>query len=173
MLHVDDEKGIGQAAHVLDATDGSLELVHFTMTHERLSLGELLEGAVIGLRLEVAQALDGLANRLVVREHAAKPTLVDVGLADARSLLPDDLGGSSLGADEEDLVLLRGHRANLTEHLAQARKSLFEIDDVDLVARAENERRHLGIPIASLVAEVHASLQEIPHRYIGHHFAPG
>jgi len=46
---------------------------------------------------------------------------------------------------------------------------LGEVDDVDPVALGEDERLHLGVPTASLVAEVDSGFQQLPHRN-GRHF---
>jgi hypothetical protein len=40
---------------------------------------------------------------------------------------------------------------------------LLEVDDVDLVAMAEDERGHLRVPEAGLVAEVDAGFQHLAH----------
>jgi hypothetical protein len=48
---------------------------------------------------------------------------------------------------------------------------VLEVDDVNLVAGTEDEGLHLGIPIAGLVAEVHASLQHFFHGN-GSHVSP-
>ena len=45
---------------------------------------------------------------------------------------------------------------------------LGEVDDVDPVALREDERAHLGIPAAGLVAEVNAGLEQLPHGDGGH-----
>ena len=45
---------------------------------------------------------------------------------------------------------------------------LGEVDDVDPVALREDERAHLGIPAASLVAEMDAGLEKLPHGDGGH-----
>jgi hypothetical protein len=42
-------------------------------------------------------------------------------------------------------------------------QGLFEVDDVDLVAMAEDERGHLGVPEAGLVAEMDTRLQHLTH----------
>jgi hypothetical protein len=42
-------------------------------------------------------------------------------------------------------------------------QGLFEVDDVDLVAMAEDERGHLGVPETGLVAEMNAGLQHLAH----------
>jgi hypothetical protein len=41
---------------------------------------------------------------------------------------------------------------------------LLEVDDVDLVALAEDVLGHLRIPVARLVAEMDAGLQHLTHR---------
>jgi hypothetical protein len=45
---------------------------------------------------------------------------------------------------------------------------------MDPVADAEEIRRHLGIPAAGVVAEMHASFQELAHRegWQSHVFSP-
>jgi hypothetical protein len=40
---------------------------------------------------------------------------------------------------------------------------LGQINDVNVVAGAENEGRHLGIPAVALVAEVTASFEKLTH----------
>ena len=52
--------------------------------------------------VELLEAVDPLVHGLEVGEHAAEPTLVDVGHPDARRLLGDGLLGLLLGADEHD-----------------------------------------------------------------------
>jgi hypothetical protein len=49
----------------------------------------------------------------------------------------------------------------------EQRHGLREIDDVDVVARTENEIGHLGIPAVRLVAEMNASLQQLTHGEFG------
>jgi hypothetical protein len=40
---------------------------------------------------------------------------------------------------------------------------LVEVDDVDSVALSENELLHLWIPTTSLVSEMNASFEHLPH----------
>ena len=68
----------GNAAHVLDAAQRSLELVELALVAQRLALGHALEGAVRAIALHVLQPLDRLLDGLEVREHAAEPAVVDV-----------------------------------------------------------------------------------------------
>jgi hypothetical protein len=58
---------------------------------------------------------------------------------------------------------LTGERGRLLEQ----RQGLFQVDDVDLVAMAEDERGHLRVPVAGLVAEMDAGLEHLTHGH-GH-----
>ena len=59
------------------------------------------------------------------------------------------------------------------ERVQIKRQRLFEIDNVDLVAFTEDERRHLGIPKAGLVPKVHARLQHLTHGNVRHFVTSG
>ena len=76
----------------------------------------------------------------------------------------DRLLGLLLRADEEDLVAAGDGLADELERDVQALDGLGEVDDVDPVALGEDERLHLGIPAAGLVAEVDSGLEQLPHR---------
>ena len=104
VVHIDDEQRIRQTAHLLDAAEAALQLLHQARLLQRLLLRQHVERAVLGLGLQVRQATDGLPDGLVVGQRAAEPALVDERHADALRLLADDLRGGPLGADEEDLV---------------------------------------------------------------------
>ena len=43
------------------------------------------------------------------------------------------------------------------------RHRLGQIDDVDVVARPVDERRHLRVPTVGLMTKMHASLEELAH----------
>src|SRR6185295_267914 len=53
--------------------------------------------------------------------------------------------------------------AHLDQGLVQQRHRLCEIDDMNVVASAEDERSHLRIPAVALVAEVTAGLEQLTH----------
>jgi hypothetical protein len=105
--HVHHEQRIRQAAHVLDAADAALELFQVALHGQRLALREQLEGTVLGLGLQVVQALDGLTDGLVVGEHPAQPALVHIRHAHPGSLLADGIRSGPLGADEQHLFTRR------------------------------------------------------------------
>ena len=52
------------------------------------------------------------------------------------------------------------------------RLRLLEIDDVDLVALAEDERGHLRVPEAGLMSEMDTRFQHLSHGHAGHEKSP-
>src|SRR5690606_4743675 len=98
VLDVDHEDGIGQAAHVLDTAQAAIQFFQITGAHQRFFLGQLGESAVFGLDFQIAQTLDRLTNGLVVGQHAAEPTVINIGHAGAGGFFSNDLAGSALGA---------------------------------------------------------------------------
>ena len=123
-----------------------------------------LEVAGLLARLELLEQADALLDRDEVGEHAAEPALVDVRLLGAGRLLGDRLLGLLLGADEQDRLAAGDGLADELEGDVQALDGLGEVDDVDPVALREDERAHLGVPAAGLVAEVDSGLEQLPHR---------
>ena len=113
--------------------------------------------------LHVLEALDRAANRLEVRQRAAEPALVDPAAAGALSFRRDDFAAAALRVDEEDLAALSGKLTNELERFVELLNRLFEVDDVDLVAGAEDVLSHLGVPETRLVAEVAAGLKHFTH----------
>ena len=69
--------------------------------------------------------------------------------------------GLPLGADEEHLAARRGRLAHEVERLLEARQRLVEVDDVDAVALAEEERLHARVPAPGLVPEVDARFEQL------------
>jgi hypothetical protein len=83
----------------------------------------------------------------------------------AQRLLAHDLARLALGADEQQLPAVGGQLARELERLLVHRQGFFQVDDVDLVAVAEDVRRHLRVPVAGLVSEMDARLQHLTHCY--------
>src|SRR5580765_5638151 len=73
-------------------------------------------------------------------------------------------GCRALGADEQDGSPVGGQLTHELQRVLVHRQGLFQVDDVDLVAVAEDERRHLRVPVAGLVSEMDARLQHLTHR---------
>jgi hypothetical protein len=51
----------------------------------------------------------------------------------------------------------------MAEASANSGCRLFEVDDVNLVSLAENERLHLRVPEASLMSKVNTRFQHLSH----------
>ena len=129
-----------------------------------LFLGQSVEVAGLLAGLELVEQPDALLDGHEVGEHAAEPALVDVRHAGARRLGGERLLGLLLGADEEHDVAAGDGLAHEVEGGLEPLRGLGEVDDVDPVALREDERAHLGIPAAGLVAEVDSGLEQLPHR---------
>jgi len=69
----------------------------------------------------------------------------------------------ALGADEQDGAAIGGQSTHEFQRLLVHFHRLFEVDDVNLVARAEDEIRHLRVPVARLMAEVDPGFQHLTH----------
>ena len=86
------------------------------------------------------------------------------GMPRALRFLGDDLARLPLGADEQDRAAVRGQLADVLHRIVVLLERALEVDDVDLVALAEDELGHLRVPVPRLVAEMDAGLQHLTHR---------
>ena len=75
----------------------------------------------------------------------------------------DHITRLALGAHHQDGAALAAELAHKLHRLLELRQRLLEVDDVNLVAMAVNERRHLGVPEAGLVSEMDARFQHFTH----------
>ena len=117
-------------------------------------------------------AVDARTNGHEVGEHAAEPALVDVRHIGALGCVLDSLLSLLLGADEQNLTALGADVLEEGIGLVSLDDGLFEIEDVDAVALAEDERTHLGVPATGLVTEVAASLEQGTDINLGSHVLP-
>jgi len=101
-----------------------------------------------------------------------QPALVDVGLADARGLLRDDLLSLLLGADEEDGATVGDRLLGELVGLVDVRQGLLQVDDVDAGALREDEALHLRVPATGLVSEVDAAVEQLANCDDGHGRSP-
>ena len=69
----------------------------------------------------------------------------------------------ALGANEQDLAAAGGGLLDEIERALEQAHGLIEVDDVDAVARAVDERRHLRVPAMLLVAEMNARFEKLTH----------
>ena len=104
-----------------------------------------------------AHALDRVRDRLPVGQRAAEPAVVHVILRAALRRRGDRLRRLPLRADEQDAAAARRRIAQGDQRLVQQRHGLGQVDDVDVVARAVDVRRHLGVPALGAMAEMGAA----------------
>ena len=164
LLRVDDEHRARQAAHRLDAAQRLLQLDALTLEAEHFLLGQALEGAVLGHLFDRPQALDRALDRLEVGERAAEPAVGHVVLTGALGLFLNDFLRLLLGADEQHRLARRHRVDDELVGLVEQLDRVLQVDDVDAVARGENEFFHLGVPPLGLVTEVNPGLQQLTHR---------
>jgi hypothetical protein len=132
----------------------AVDLAHLA-THAGLDLlGELLHRPLALEALELLETLETATDRRVVGQRAADPTLGHDRHAAALGLTRDDVLDLTLRAHEEDLRTLGSHAHEEVAGPQQTLDGLAQVDDVDEVALAVDERAHLGVPVAGLMAEV-------------------
>jgi hypothetical protein len=68
-------------------------------------------------------------------------------------------GRGALGADEQHAATGGGDVTDGSKRAIQHRHGLLQIDDVDLVAGAIQERRHARVPAAGMVTKMNAGLE--------------
>ena len=186
LLHgVQDEDGVGQALHVLDATQVALELHQLAAQQQGLLLGHRLELAGVAHALVLLHLGYALRDRLEVREHAAQPPLVHIGHAALLGVGTDGVLGLALRADEQHPPAIGDEIADERVRGFDPLERLLEVDDVDTRPLAVDESPHPRIPTAGLVSEVDACLEQLLHGHDCHvvpslpigssrpHLAPG
>ena len=163
----------GVFVQVADTAERLVQLVELALLEQQLLLGEAAVGRVLEVELlELLHAREALGDRLEVGEQATEPALVDVGLADARRLLGDDLLRLLLGADEEDRAAVGDRLLDEVVRLVDVRQRLLQVDDVDAAALGEDEALDLRVPPAGLVSEVDAAVEQLADGDDGHGRSP-
>ena len=92
-----------------------------------------------------------------------KPALIDVIHLAAGGFFGDSFLRLALGADEQDILALRGHFTDETGGVFEQLQGFLEIDDVNAVAFAEDVFLHLGVPTLGLVPEVYTGFEQFFH----------
>jgi hypothetical protein len=105
-----------------------------------------------------------LLDCLVIGQHAAQPSVIDIRRAAAHGFFLDDFARLALGTDEENGALVGGEPAHEFQRLQVLFHRLLEVDDVDLVAMAEDVRCHPRVPVAGLMPEVDPGFEHFTHR---------
>ena len=159
---VDDEQHVGQAAHFLDAAQGTVQLVALAGEVEQFLLGQAY-ALLDQLFIQLAQALDRVGDGLPVGHHAAEPAVVDVVLAAALGGFGDLVTRLPLGADKQHPPSRGNGIAHRRHGAVQKGHRLLQVDDVDFFADPEQIGGHLGVPAPRVVPEVHARFQKLAY----------
>ncbi len=101
-------------------------------------------------------ALDGVE----IGEHAAQPAFDHIETAALRSFLEDHFAGLFLGADEQNRTTAANNFTHFLLGLFEGIDRLLQIDNVDAVARRENERLHFGVPAAGLMTKMYPGFKQ-------------
>src|SRR5260221_3331895 len=166
LVGIDDEQQVGHATHVLNAAKRAVELVTLALHREALFLGVAAGLVRCEHLVELAQARDRTRNCLPVGQRAAEPARIHVILRAAFGRVGDRVLRLAFGADEQDAAAFRDGVADRLQRAMQHRHSLGEIDDVNVVAGAEDVRAHLRVRTVGLMAEMDASFQKLAHRKV-------
>jgi hypothetical protein len=100
-------------------------------------------------------------------KRAAEPSRVDVVLRAILGRLGDERRGLALGADEEHAAAVGDGVRDELQGAMQHRHRLAQVENVDVVANAEDEAFHLRVPAVLLVAEMDARFEQLAHGKIG------
>src|SRR5699024_1474905 len=119
LVGVNDEHGLGQTLHVLDAAQILLQLGHLQLQLDNFLLRQQVQGAVLLNALPLVHAADALADGAEVGPHAAQPACVGVVHAAAVGLVTDGLLRLLLGADEQDAAAVGDGLADKVVGLVQ------------------------------------------------------
>ena len=153
---IDNKQDIGQSAHFLDSAQGLLKLFLLARQIQDFLFADLFIIVAGRHVLKLLETLDRGAHGTEVGQHAAQPAMVDEWHTAAQGFFLDRLAGGALGADKHDFAFLRCNLAEIVNRVAAQGHGLLEIDDVNLVALAENKGSHFGIPETGLVPKMHA-----------------
>ena len=165
---VDDDHGVRQATHVADALQVAGELLAFAVQRGEFLFGHRLEERGLLDVFEVIEALDALADGLVVGEHAAQPTVVDVELAGGVGGFLDGFLGLALAADKQDFLVLGGQSGEEGAGFVEALDGFLDVDDVDAALLREQVGLHARVPFFALVAVMDPGFDELLDEFADH-----
>ena len=126
------------------------------MDHRLLLLDVIVDRAVRVHLLDFLEPFDGGLDGVEIRHRAAEPAFGDIKLAAIFGGFLDALLRLFLGADEQNFSAPANRRGEKIARGFELRERLAQINDVDAVARVEDERLHLGIPTLRLMSEMDA-----------------
>jgi len=120
--------------------------------------------------LNFLEAFDGSLDGGKIGERAAEPALHHKHLAGFLGRFLDADLGLLFGAHKQNPASFAHGVAEIIQSRIQLRLGLAQIDDVNPVARVENERFHLGIPTLRLMSKMDAGFQQFSNTDRSHNF---
>src|SRR5690606_6819334 len=131
VINVDYEQHVRQAAHVFDTTDRTLQLLHFTGTHQSFFFVQLLKSTVGALAVQIPETFDGLSDGFVVGQHTAEPAVRYESHASTLGLLFHDFTSGAFGTNKQNFVVTGSHGFNQFQRIIHGRNSVLQVDDVN------------------------------------------
>ena len=162
LLHyVNHEESRRQTSKVSNRTEVLLKFLALTSNLQFLTLGNVVEGAIVHHLIDGGHLLHSLADGGEVGKHTASPTLRDVRHAYALCSSSDNVLTLLLGAYEENLTTAACDSLKSLSSFVDFYYGLVQIDDMDTVALHEDIRSHCRIPFALEVAEVATCFKQL------------
>ena len=168
---VDDEERVGEALHILDAAKSTVHLAALPLEPDAFLLGQVRFLVAEG-RLDVLEALNRFADGTEVGHGSAQPPVIHVKHPAAFGFLADGVLSLTLGTHEEHVAPVGREIANELGGVAEIVQRLLQVDDVNSIPLAENERLHLRVPTPCLVPEVYSGFEQLLHLDIRHKTLP-
>ena len=94
--------------------------------------------------------------------------MVDVVHPAADGFLGHGLLGLALGANEQNGLAESGLVGDVLQGLLEVLQGLLQVNDVNVVAFAEDELLHPRVPVPGLVPEMNAGFEQFLHRDLRH-----
>ena len=147
-----------------------MEPGRFAVNHGLLLLDVVVNGTVRIHLFNLLHPLDGGLDGVEIGHRAAQPAFGDIKLAAFLGGFLDALLRLLLGADKQDFPAPANRRRQKLARGFELHDRLAQVDDMDAIARVEDERLHLGIPTLGLMSEMDAAFQQFFYADADHFF---
>ena len=128
-------------------------------------IAETLSRVIMIVGIYLAIIFDRGLNGFEVSQSTAQPTLVNVRHACTRRFFSDDVTRLTFCTNEQYSATTCCEFFNDFSSFVVHHHGFFEVDDMNFVAMAVDERSHFRIPEASLMAKVATGFKHFTHRY--------
>ena len=167
---VNHENRIRQTFHVFDTAQRAFQFFHFA-SH----IQQFFFVIAAGFRISqnscfFFQAFDRLLNRFIVCQHAAQPTMVNIRHACTLRLFFNDIACLTFGTNKQNSTFVRHQTANNFLRLLEQWNSFFQVNNVNFITHTKNVLSHFGVPVTSLVTEMHTGFNHLAHSNLRHIF---